>query len=119
MWNYYKDEPNNNPFNPRVGNNPPTANYNADPIKSSESFKYKNNITGKTSNANQENSENTEQRNKKTKENLNIVVPLKHLSNFWGRLDMPLINCEISLTLTWSEKCALTDITTKAATAAQ
>ena len=28
---------------------------------------------------------------------------------------MPLINCEVSLTLTWSENCVLTDITTQAA----
>ena len=28
---------------------------------------------------------------------------------------MPLINCEVSLTLTWSENCVLTDITTKTA----
>ena len=28
---------------------------------------------------------------------------------------MPLINCEVSLTLTWSEKCVLTDITTQKA----
>ena len=26
---------------------------------------------------------------------------------------MPLINCEVSLTLTWSENCVLTDITTQ------
>ena len=32
---------------------------------------------------------------------------------------MPLISCEVSLTLTWSENCVLTDITTKEATAAQ
>ena len=32
---------------------------------------------------------------------------------------MPLINCEVFLTLTWSEKCVLTDITTQAARAAQ
>ena len=32
---------------------------------------------------------------------------------------MPLINCEVSLTLTWSEKCVLTDITTQTARAAQ
>ena len=32
---------------------------------------------------------------------------------------MPLINCEVSLTLTWSEKCVLTDITTHAARAAE
>ena len=28
---------------------------------------------------------------------------------------MPFINCEVSLTLTWSENCFLTDITTQAA----
>ena len=27
---------------------------------------------------------------------------LKHLSNFWRSLDIPLINCEINLILTWS-----------------
>ena len=32
---------------------------------------------------------------------------------------MPLINSEVSLTLTWSENCVLTDITTQAAVAAQ
>ena len=32
---------------------------------------------------------------------------------------MPLINCEVSLTLTWSENCVLTNITTQAAAAAQ
>ena len=35
--------------------------------------------------------------------NIKTVVPLKYLSNFWKSLDMPLINCEVSLTLTWSE----------------
>ena len=109
MWNYYRDEPNDFPAN----------NYNANPVTNSESFKYKSNITGKTSNANQEDDENTEQGNTKTKKNLEIVVPLKHLSNFWRTLDMPLINCEVSLTLTWSENCVLTDITTQTARAAQ
>ena len=32
---------------------------------------------------------------------------------------MPLINCEVSLTLTWSENCVPTYITTKTAAAAQ
>ena len=35
------------------------------------------------------------------------MVPLKYLSNFWRALEMPLINCEINLTLTWSEKCII------------
>ena len=30
------------------------------------------------------------------------MVPLKYLSNFWRTLEMPLINCEIELILTWS-----------------
>ena len=29
------------------------------------------------------------------------MVPLKYLSNFWRTLEMPLINCEIELILTW------------------
>ena len=28
-----------------------------------------------------------------------VVVPLKYLCNFWGSLDLPLINCEIKLEL--------------------
>ena len=32
---------------------------------------------------------------------------------------MPFINCEVSLTLTWSENCVLTDITTQTARAPQ
>ena len=40
-------------------------------------------------------------------------VPLKDLSNFWKTLDIPLINCEVSLTLTWPKNCILTDVTTK------
>ena len=39
--------------------------------------------------------------------NVEILVPLKYLSNFWKALEMPLINCEINLTLTWSEKCII------------
>ena len=58
-----------------------------DPITNSESFKYKTNITGKTGN------------NGNTKE-FEFSLPLKHLTIFWRTLHMPLINCEVSLTLT-------------------
>ena len=33
--------------------------------------------------------------------NAEIAVPLKYLNNFWETLEMPLINCEINLILTW------------------
>ena len=35
------------------------------------------------------------------------MVPLKHLSNFWRALEMPLINCEISIQLKWSKNYIL------------
>ena len=44
FWNYYRDKHNNSPLN---DDDPPTINYNADPITDSEFFKYKSSITGK------------------------------------------------------------------------
>ena len=51
-----------------------------------DSFKFKAKITGKTGNDG-------------TKD-VEIMVPLKYLSNFWRTLEMPLINCEVNLILT-------------------
>ena len=48
-----------------------------------------------------------------------IAVPLKYLSNFWKTLDIPLINCEASLTLTWSANCVVTSLEKRLVTAAQ
>ena len=50
--------------------------------------------------------------------NVEIMVPLKYLSNFWRTSEMPLINCEVNLILTWSEKCAIvsTDVAGQNAT---
>ena len=56
--------------------------YRDDPndnLADSESFKSKIKITGKT----------LDDRNTK---NVEIIVPLKYLSNFWRTLEMPLIN---------------------------
>ena len=39
------------------------------------------------------------------------MVPLKYLSNFWRALEMPLINCEVNLILTWSSACVITNST--------
>ena len=43
-----------------------------------------------------------------------IMVPLKYLSNFRRTLEMPLINCEVELILTWSAGCDIiyTDVST-------
>ena len=37
------------------------------------------------------------------------MVPLKYLSNFWRTLEIPLINCDINLILTWSANCVITN----------
>ena len=44
-----------------------------------------------------------------------VVVPLKYLSNFWRPLNISLINCEIELILAWSKSYALVDMTVIAA----
>ena len=65
-------------------------------IEDSDSFKSKIKITGKTPNNNNE-------------KDVKIMVPLKYLSNFWRTLEMPLINCEVNLILTWSSTCVITN----------
>ena len=75
--------------------------YKDDPndnLTDSESFKSKVKITGNTPN------------NRNTKD-VEIIVPLKYLSNFWRTLEMPLINCEVNLILTWSKDCVITNST--------
>ena len=58
-----------------------------------DSFKFKAKITGQTGDDG-------------TKD-VEIIVPLKYLRNFWRTLEMPLINCEVNLILTWSSTCVL------------
>ena len=39
--------------------------------------------------------------------NVEIVVPLKYLSNFFRSFEMPLINCRVKLNLTWKKRCVI------------
>ena len=39
------------------------------------------------------------------------MVPLKYLSNLWRTLEMPLINCEVNLILTWPSTCLIINST--------
>ena len=34
------------------------------------------------------------------RDNIEIMIPLEYLSNFWRTLENPLINCEVNLILT-------------------
>ena len=40
-------------------------------------------------------------------QNVEIMIPKKYLSNFWRTLELPLINCEFNLILTWSANVLL------------
>ena len=40
-------------------------------------------------------------------------MPLKYLSNFWRNLNIPLINCEVELILTWFKNCVLINKSTR------
>ena len=40
-------------------------------------------------------------------QNVEIMIPLKYLSNFCRTLEIPLINCEINLILTRSTNCVI------------
>ena len=103
LWNYYRDEPTN-----PLSSNP-------------ESFKYKTSITENTYNVdltiigdggNPIPNPNYDA-NKFGKNETEVVIPLKHLSNFWRSLNIPLINCELELILTWSKSCVLADMTVR------
>ena len=48
--------------------------------------------------------------NKSGKKEIEILLSLKHLSNFWRTLDMNLINCKVSLTFIWSRECVITSM---------
>ena len=84
LWQYCKDTP-------AVDNNNPIINFAENNLTDSFNFKVK--ITGQTGNDGTKNVE--------------IMVPLKYLSNFWRTLEMPFINCEIDLILTWSTNCLI------------
>ena len=76
----------------------PAVNYNDEIVDFGEgnltdSFNFKVKITGQTGDDG--------------RKGVEIMVPLKHLSNFWRTLEMPLINCELNLILTWSANCVM------------
>ena len=88
MFNYYRDEPSEL----TIGDGDNAINIS---IRNSKSFDFKTEITGSLDAGEDE------------KEDVTIAIPLKYLGNFWKSLDIPLINCEISLILSWYKECVL------------
>ena len=87
LWNHYRDKPISGTDDNNIINS----------MLNSESFDYKANFIGSVTH------------NNLTKNDVKIVVPLKYLSNFWRSLNIPLINCEVELILTWFKNCVLID----------
>ena len=81
LWQYCKDVP-------AVSNNGDIVDFNR--INATDSFNFKAKITGQTDDDGEIN-------------NVQIMVPLKYLSNFQRTLKMSLIN----LILTWSANCVI------------
>ena len=46
-------------------------------------------------------------------------MSLNHLGNFWNSLNIPLINCEVSLAFSWSEACVITSMAIRISVAGQ
>ena len=76
LWQHCKDIP-------AVNNNDEIVDFNG--ANATDSFNFKTKITGQTDDDGII--------------NIEIMISLKYLSNFWRTLEMPLINCELELIL--------------------
>ena len=83
LWKYCKDIS-------AVNNDDNIVDFNEN--NATDSFNFKAKITGQTNDDGEI-------------DNVEIMVPLKYLSSFWRTLEIPLINCEVDLILTWSTNC--------------
>ena len=91
LWLYCKEIP-------AVNDDGDIVDFNG--ANATDSLNFKTKITGQT--AADDNDDNIAGR-----VNIEIMVPLKYLSNFWRTLEMPLINCEVELILNWSANCVI------------
>ena len=100
LHNYYRDEPNSETID--------RINYL---MNNSASYEYKAKLTNRFSNV-------VAGVGALILGDVKIIVPLKHLGNFWRELNMPLVNCEVELKLKWNKTCVLVNKATRAAAGA-
>ena len=91
LWQYCKEIP-------AINNDGDIVDFNG--ANATDSFNFKTKITGQTAADNNNG-------NIAGRVDVEIMVPLKYLSNFWRTLEMPLINCEVELILNWSANCII------------
>ena len=90
LYNYYRDE---------LSDDADDNNFDNIKVINSNTFKYKNKITGNTYNVNA--GADGYDVNKNGTQEVELAVPLKYLGKFWRALNIPLISCEVSLELKW------------------
>ena len=95
LYNYYRDE---------LGGN----DNDNDNTVNSDTFRYKNKITGNTYNVDA--GAQVYDVNKNGTQKMELTIPLKYLSNFWRTLNIPLISCEVFLELKWNKNCVITSL---------
>ena len=92
LYNYYRDE-----LGANDNNNDNTVN--------SDTFRYKNNITG--NNYNVDVGAQGYDVNKNGTQKIELAIPLRY---FWRALNIPLISCEGFLELKWNKNCVITSL---------
>ena len=92
LYNYYRDE---------LSDDADDNNFDNIKVVNSNTFKYKNKITGNTYNV--DTVAQGYDVNKNGTQEVELTIPLKYLGNFWRALNIPLICCEVSLELKWDK----------------
>ena len=110
LYNYYRDE---------LSDDADYNNFDNIKVVNSNTFKYKNKITGNTYDVDARipNPDGAGQIdnpisnvNKNGTQEVELAIPLKYLGNFWRALNIPLISCEVSLELKWDKNCVITSL---------
>ena len=99
LYNYYRDE---------LSDDADDNNFDSIKVVNSNTFKYKNKITGNTYNVDAGAQRYDVKKN--GKQEVELAIPLKYLGNFWRALNIPLISCEVFLELKWDKNCVITGL---------
>ena len=99
LYNYYRDE---------LSGDADDNNFDNIKVINSNTFQYKNKITGNTYNVNA--GAQVYDVNKNGTQEVELAIPLKYLGNFWRALNIPLISCEVPSGLKWDKNCVITSL---------
>ena len=110
LYNYYRDE---------LSDDADDNKFDNIKVVNSNTFKYKNKITGNTYDVdaripNPDGAREIDNPiynvNKNGTQEVELAIPLKYLGNFWKALNIPLISCKVSLELKWDKNCIITSL---------